>query len=90
MSETRIYSAKNIITMNNYRATASHVAVRDGRILGVGDLKELETWGDYVLDDRYADKVLLPGFVEVTAICLKRPCGPTIMPDSLTVSTRLE
>lgn len=64
MSETRIYSAKNIITMNNYRATASHVAVRDGRILGVGDLRELETWGDYVLDNRYSDKVLLPGFVE--------------------------
>lgn len=64
MAETRIYSAKNIITMNNYRPEASHVAVRDGRILGVGDLKELETWGDHVLDDRYADKVLLPGFVE--------------------------
>lgn len=63
-SKTRIYSARNIITMNNYRATASHVAVRDGRILGVGELAELETWGDYVLDDRYADKVLMPGFVE--------------------------
>jgi hypothetical protein len=64
MTETRIYSAKNIVTMNTYRATASHVAVRDGRILGVGDLAELETWGEHVLDDRYEDKVLLPGFVE--------------------------
>lgn len=63
-SETRIYSARNIITMNNYHAEASHVAVREGRILGVGDLRELETWGDYVLDDRYKDKVLMPGFVE--------------------------
>lgn len=64
MSEITLYAAKNIITMNNYRATASHVAVRDGRILGVGSLEELSVWGNAVVDNRYADKVLLPGFVE--------------------------
>lgn len=64
MSKTTIFSAKNIITLNNYRPWASHVAVRDGRILGVGTLKELETWGEYSLDDRFADKTLTPGFVE--------------------------
>ena len=64
MSETTIFSAKKIVTMNPSRPQASHVAVRDGRILGAGTLEELATWGDYTLDDRFADKVLLPGFVE--------------------------
>ncbi len=64
MTATTIYSAKKIITMNPSRPDASHVAVRDGRILAVGDLAELETWGDYMLDERFADKVLMPGFVE--------------------------
>jgi predicted amidohydrolase YtcJ len=64
MSETVIFSARKIITMNNYQAEASHVAVREGRILGVGALDDVSGWGDYRLDDRFADKVLLPGFVE--------------------------
>jgi predicted amidohydrolase YtcJ len=64
MSTTTIYSAKKIVTMNPSRPQATHVAVRDGRILGAGSLEELATWGDYVLDDRFGDKVLLPGFVE--------------------------
>lgn len=61
---TTIYSTKKIITMNPQRDEASHVAVRDGRILGVGTLKDLEGWGDYTLDDRFADKILMPGLVE--------------------------
>ncbi len=50
--------------MNPSRPTATHVAVRDGRILGVGDLEDLAGWGPYRLDEVFADKVLLPGFVE--------------------------
>ena len=64
MSGTTIYAARKIITMNPSRPVASHVAVRDGRILGAGSLDELSSWGDYDLDDRFADKVLMPGFVE--------------------------
>jgi len=64
MSETTIFAAAKIITMNRYCPTASHVAVRDGRILGVGDLDTLAGWGDHRLDDRFADKVLMPGLVE--------------------------
>ncbi|MGB2126914.1 MAG: amidohydrolase, partial [Planktomarina sp.] len=64
MSETIVYSAKKIITMNPSRPEATHVAVRDGRILGAGSLSELQTWGDVRLDERFADKVLMPGFVE--------------------------
>lgn len=62
--KTTIYSAKKIITMNPARVHASHVAVRDGRVLGAGSLDELSAWGDYTLDDRFADKVIMPGLVE--------------------------
>ena len=64
MSDITIYRARKIITMNPARPEASHVAVRDGRILGAGTLKELEGWGAYELDERFADKVLMPGMVE--------------------------
>ena len=40
------------------------MAVRDGRILGAGSLEELRGWGKVELDARFADKVVLPGFVE--------------------------
>ncbi|MDU8925857.1 amidohydrolase [Alisedimentitalea sp. MJ-SS2] len=64
MTDTVIYSARKILTMNPNQPVVSHVAVRDGRILGAGALSDLEPWGDYTLDDRFADKVLMPGFVE--------------------------
>lgn len=61
---TTIYAAKKIHTMSHARPVATHVAVRDGRILGAGTLEELERWGAYTLDETFADKVLMPGFVE--------------------------
>jgi predicted amidohydrolase YtcJ len=61
---TTIYRAKKILTMNPARPVATHVAVRDGRILGAGSLDELAGWGEHRLDDRFAGKVLTPGFVE--------------------------
>ena len=64
MPDTTIFRAKSILTMNPARPRASHVAVRDGRILGAGNLDELRGWGDYALDERFADKILMPGFVE--------------------------
>ncbi len=64
MSGTVIFSAKKIITMSESRPEATHVAVRDGRVLGVGSLRELSVWGAYSLDDRFKDKIILPGFVE--------------------------
>ena len=59
-----IFRARRIITMNPSRPSATHVAVRDGRILGAGSLDELRGWGAHALDERFADKVLMPGFVE--------------------------
>ena len=59
-----IYEAGKIITMNPSRPTATHVAVRDGRILGAGSLTELTGWGAHTLDRRFTDKILMPGLVE--------------------------
>ncbi len=64
MSETKIVAARKIITMDADQPEATHVAVRDGRILAVGALEDVSGWGDFPLDDRFADKVLMPGFVE--------------------------
>ena len=61
---TTIYSARRILTMNPSNAEATHVAVRGDLILGAGTLEELAGWGDYQLDTRFADKVLMPGLVE--------------------------
>lgn len=61
---TTVYQAKRIVTMNPAQPAATHVAVRDGRILAVGDLDRMAAWGAFELDTRFADKVLLPGFVE--------------------------
>jgi predicted amidohydrolase YtcJ len=61
---TTIYNARKIITMNPGRPEVTHVAVREGRVLGAGSLDELTGWGEHTLDDRFADKVLMPGLVE--------------------------
>ena len=64
MTRTTVYAARRILTMHPARPTATHVAVRDGRILGVGSLDELRGWGGFDLDERFAGKVLMPGLVE--------------------------
>ena len=64
MSATTVYAAKKIITMNPSRPEATHVAVREGRILGAGSYEDVAAWGEHTLDNRFADKVLMPGFVE--------------------------
>ena len=63
-SEQRVFRAKRIMTMNPAQPFATHVAVRDGKILAVGGLEEMQGLGAYQLDERLADQVLLPGFVE--------------------------
>jgi len=61
---TIVYNARRIVTMNPNQPFATHVAVRDGRILGAGSLDQLKGWGKFELDERFKDKVILPGFVE--------------------------
>lgn len=60
-----VFRARRIITMNPSNPEGTHVAVRDGRILGVGSYDEVAGWGDHVVDDTFADHVLTPGMIEV-------------------------
>ena len=62
--KTTIYRAKKIITMCPSHPFANHVAVHGDRILSVGELQELSGWGDYEINDQFADKIIMPGFVE--------------------------
>jgi predicted amidohydrolase YtcJ len=59
-----VYEARKILTMNPARPVATHVAVRDGIVLGAGTREELAGWGPQTLDRRFAEKVLMPGLVE--------------------------
>ncbi|MEO7010655.1 MAG: amidohydrolase, partial [Caldimonas sp.] len=63
MNPTTVFQARKIITMNPMQPEATHVAVRDGRILAVGDLERMRAWGAFDLDARFADQVLMPGLV---------------------------
>jgi predicted amidohydrolase YtcJ len=63
-NEITIFAAKKIVTMNPSNPEGTHVAVREGKILGVGTLDEVQGWGQYTLDDTFKDKVLIPGLVE--------------------------
>lgn len=64
MTETTVFAAKMIVTMDPNLPFATHVAVRDGRILAVGGADCADQWGGGRLDDTFADAVLTPGFVE--------------------------
>ncbi len=59
-----IFKAKKVITMNPAQPTAEAVAVRGDRILAVGPIEELASWGEYTLNDDFADHVITPGFIE--------------------------
>ncbi|AOR72619.1 amidohydrolase [Burkholderia stabilis] len=63
-----VFTARRILTMNPAQPSATHVAVRDGRILAVGDADEATAWparfGTCAADDSLRDKVLMPGLVE--------------------------
>ncbi|GHG35861.1 amidohydrolase [Paracoccus aerius] len=60
-----VFSARRIVTMDPSRPEATHVMVSDaGRILAVGGADEMRSPGDLHYDNRFADKILMPGFVE--------------------------
>lgn len=62
--QTVVYPARLVRTMDPANPTAEAVAVRGDRIRAVGAVDELMNYPAAALDDRYADAVLLPGFVE--------------------------
>ncbi len=59
-----VFNARKIITMNPSLPEATHIAVRDGRILAVGDACSMAVLGPSHQDTRFADKVIMPGMVE--------------------------
>lgn len=63
-----IYNARKIHTLNPSNPEATHIAVNeDGVILGVGSYDEVAGWGEHKTDDSFADKIIVPGFVEAHA-----------------------
>lgn len=67
MPDTIVYRARRILTMDANRPEGTHVMVRDGRILAVGGAEVAGLWGGAPVDERYADKVLMPGLIEAHA-----------------------
>ncbi|MGB9115191.1 amidohydrolase [Bradyrhizobium sp.] len=62
-----VFVAKKIITMDPGWPEATAVAVRDGKILSVGSLDDLQPWlksAPYKIDRTFEAKILMPGFVE--------------------------
>lgn len=67
MEHITVYRAARIHTMDSGRPHGSAVAVADGRIVSVGSMESMEPWlrrYPYDVDDRYAGKVILPGFID--------------------------
>jgi predicted amidohydrolase YtcJ len=64
VAATRVFQASRIVTMHRSQPVATHVAVRSGRILGVGGPELADAFGTATVDDRFRDNIIVPGFVE--------------------------
>ena len=67
MEDITVYSAEQVHTMDPGRPQASAVAVSGGKIVSVGSIESMQPWlrrYPYSIDDRYRDKVLMPGFID--------------------------
>lgn len=62
-----VFAAKKIITLDRNCPFATHVAVKDGLILGVGGPDCGDGWGQVVRDDRFSNHVITPGLIEAHA-----------------------
>ena len=63
-SKTKIYPARNIITMNAAIPEGVAVAVQGDIILGVGSIDDLKCFGPFELDTSFQDLFLIPGLIE--------------------------
>ena len=61
---TTVYAARQILTLDPAKPVATHVAVREGRIVAVGDITQMRALGAFEINDMFADLVLMPGLVE--------------------------
>ena len=65
-SNTKIYLAKKIITLDENQPLATAVAVADGKILAAGSLAEVTAAidsSDVEVDKSFKDQVVVPGFI---------------------------
>jgi predicted amidohydrolase YtcJ len=69
-SKTTIFPTKKVITMYPEQPVASAVAVKDGRILAVGEFEDVVFWvknsafSPYEVDPTFENKILMPGLVD--------------------------
>lgn len=69
-AQTKIFLAKKIITMHPEQPFATALAVKDGRILAVGEPADIVHWiklspfTPYEVETTFEDKVLMPGLVD--------------------------
>ncbi|MEO1557488.1 MAG: amidohydrolase [Pseudomonadota bacterium] len=64
MADIHVIKARKILTMDRTVPEATHVAIKDGRILAVGDATCAQQWGRFRVDDSLSNAILTPGFVE--------------------------
>jgi predicted amidohydrolase YtcJ len=66
MSQTIVYIARKIVTVDDSRPSVEAIAVRDGRFVAVGSLNEvLDIVGaDHEISYELSDKVVLPGLID--------------------------
>ena len=63
----KIYVAKDIITMNEYKPSVKAVAVANGKIIEIGSLAELTEkleGENYTIDKSFSDDIIFPGFLD--------------------------
>lgn len=62
-----VFLAKKIITMDTAWPDATAVAVKDGKVLSIGSLEDLNPWLSkfpYKIDKTFENKIIMPGFIE--------------------------
>ena len=65
--DVTVFTAASVLTMNPGQPRASAVAVRDGRILAVGEVEDMHGWlteGRYRIDRSFERCTILPGFID--------------------------
>lgn len=67
-----VYTAKKVKTMDPGRPEVEAVAVLDGKVLSTGTMDSMQPWlehYDVTVDDRFKDKIIMPGFIEPHSHC---------------------
>ena len=89
-----IYPANSVVTMTGKNNTAKAIAVKDGKIVGVGNLESLTAeFSGSQINDTFKDKTIMPGLIDPHMHVLLgglfyaqpfAPPWPMAMPDGMT------